>query len=362
VSLMLAEIMIFADKFSVFRAVLTLREGGDTTFQKVKASDVPILFRSYDHRARHQDSELNPRILDHSKLAIDKACSCTSAGPTYFRKVKVNGRFYIDGGVTANNPSFLACDEAVYMANPPTIDTKWEARIFPKLVVSVGTGKAKQHSRFGSLSILLFIFKNITETTSAHKNTASKIRDWAGSHYFRFDVPENQEHVKGLSHVGMDQCKKSRKRGRPRDKGHSVASAAPSTLPDGPSTTAVAHTGSTEARAPPPTRSHTLREKSEQEDRHLQLAATEKRPGGYKPQKYQYKTFEQIRDRTAAYLHTDDTESHIPNLDRITECAQILREQSLRRRNLPGGRERWEEFRRHPDPKYQQPVRRGPGS
>jgi hypothetical protein len=87
-------------------------------------------------------------------------------------------------------------------------------------------------------------------------------------------------------------------------------------------------------------------------DSPLRAEARETRKGGYKPHKYHYLTFDKIRDRTAAYINSMDENGRRVS-ESINDCAVLLRERSLMRRDMAGGRQRWEQFRRHPDPRYQ---------
>jgi hypothetical protein len=70
-----------------------------------------------------------------STCTIWEAARATSAAPTYFRPIRIGGdllgSWFVDGGLTNNNPSEVGCDEA--------------RDIWPKVkrfcVVSVGTGR-----------------------------------------------------------------------------------------------------------------------------------------------------------------------------------------------------------------------------
>ena len=90
------------------------------------AEGPPVLFRSYGCEG-----------FNANKCAIWQAARCTSAAPSFFRRMFVNvpapGGWYIDGGLRHNNPSQLALDEA--------------HRIWPTVkrfcLVSIGTGRQK---------------------------------------------------------------------------------------------------------------------------------------------------------------------------------------------------------------------------
>ena len=85
-----------------------------------------VLFRSYMCEG-----------YNANKCAIWQAARCTSAAPSFFRRMFVDipapGGWYIDGGLRHNNPSQLALDEA--------------RRIWPPVkrfcLVSIGTGRQK---------------------------------------------------------------------------------------------------------------------------------------------------------------------------------------------------------------------------
>lgn len=290
---------------------MTVREGGHTTHATANPVDVPILFRSYDHSPRpHYVDELNPRTLQGSKLFISQACQCTTAAPSYFKRVQLYGRKYIDGGVIANNPALEAWNEGIYMANP----TQQLQPKLPKLLLSIGTGMPREHSRFGMKSLALGALQNITNTRAAHNAMLGIRQTWPVLEYFRFDVPENPHHPQGgLSDIDLDQCRRKRK-----------SNPYPNMLIPGSPADIV--------------------QRFEQRDRQLRQNAEENTERGYKPNKYRYVTFDKIRDRTARYCGTTGARNDIQN------CAQILRDQSIQRRNNNHGR--WTNFRNHPDPNH----------
>lgn len=90
------------------------------------AARTPVLFRSYNCGEDY----------DADKCRIWEAARCTSAAPTFFRRMFVrvppgSGQWYLDGGLQYNNPSKLALDEARRLW--PTVKRFY--------LVSVGTGQ-----------------------------------------------------------------------------------------------------------------------------------------------------------------------------------------------------------------------------
>lgn len=257
-----------------------------------------ILFRSYNHRARltGENREINPKSLHHSRLAIHEACSATTAAPTYFHSVRLRGRKYIDGGVWANNPAVIAWNEAVSMARSRNDGADAPK---PKLLLSIGTGKQAETSRFGLFSLISFAFRSITDTGEAELRAFDLANAHKESSYFRFDVPES-DGVKGLSKIRLDECKRKRTRGLFRR--HHVTS-----------------TQSADGERATPSTAH------------------------FDPQTYTYKTFDKIRDRTVHYV------DHMKRRE-IENCARLLRNTALDRRQLTPIR--WQDFRRHPDPSF----------
>jgi predicted acylesterase/phospholipase RssA len=85
-----------------------------------------ILFRSYRCQG-----------FDANKCTIWQAARCTSATPSFFKRMFVDvpapGGWYVDGGVQFNNPSELALDEAGRIWTP----------VKRFCLVSVGTGRQK---------------------------------------------------------------------------------------------------------------------------------------------------------------------------------------------------------------------------
>jgi hypothetical protein len=81
--------------------------------------------------------------------------------------------------------------------------------------------------------------------------------------------------------------------------------------------------------------------------------------GGYKPQKYDYTTFQTIKSLTDDYClssrysflrHQGQQEAQNVK-EEINRCARILFETSQRRKH--NNLEKWRRFRRHPDPQHE---------
>ena len=171
------------------------------------------------------------------------------------------------------------------------------------MLVSIGTGKAAPRSRFGGLRHLMFWAKTqIIDTESAHQSTRACAEKVA--YYERFDEPHNSKRHKGLAGIKLDACNKKEE----------------ATINN--------------------------QVDSDAEDDPLKQAATERHPGGYKPDKYT--TFDKTRKRTMQYCDTNDVEENITT--RINLCAKMLRNYSRRRReNNP---QRWGNFTKHPHSQY----------
>ena len=61
----------------------------------------------------------HPDVIADANLAATEVAVATAAAPTYFRAAEVNGKFYVDGGVWANNPTMAALVEAVARLRVP---------------------------------------------------------------------------------------------------------------------------------------------------------------------------------------------------------------------------------------------------
>ncbi|KAK3941406.1 FabD/lysophospholipase-like protein [Diplogelasinospora grovesii] len=344
-------------------AVTTVREFGKTSHsQGDNRGDFRTLFRSYDHARRidlsdpawadrNQSYERNPRELSGAKLDIHEACVCTSMGPTYFKSVKVRGRRFIDGGVWANNPAVVAWHEATQMANPPP--QPWVPTVFPRLLLSVGTGKSKQHTRFGNVSLA----RSMIAPDAVHHDAQAKVIENPGPRYFRFDVPEKPGHSehKGLSGISMDECKKKKKPRAERRTVRNNSQAQAHVINGGndpPQSSPEVEQTQVEGQPPPGPQARPTWKEQVQVARDLDAAPqadADQGRKGYRPSKYRYLTFDKIRDRTVQYLSSNISDDKRVS-DHIDGCARLLWSASLERRN--NDRDRWDRFRQHPDPRY----------
>jgi len=317
------------------------------------------MMRSYNHRWRQANpraySTLNRGQVDASPVRIWEACRATTAAPLFFPKIIIDGRWHIDGGVGDNNPSTHAWNEANELSRASNGTNK------VSMLVSIGTGMTEPYTKFGGLlSLAQYARKAITETEQAHKTTRN-LAHQVDADYFRFDVRPFKDKHGGLSEIKLDECKRARKKQTPGD---TTAS-----------TTAGAEDGQHHLRIPALTRDESQGQESTPENRELakkrelilaemdvqndDVAAQPTVRGGYKPQKYDYTTFKTIKERTDDYCKSSHY-SFLPHQsqieaqnvkEEINRCARILFERSQRRKD--DNLERWQRFRRHPDPQHE---------
>ncbi|KAI1457827.1 FabD/lysophospholipase-like protein [Annulohypoxylon moriforme] len=294
-------------------AVTSVRNGGANSHSKTEV-DIAYLFRSYDSAPRYNDGEMNPRSLDQSKLRIYEACRATTAAPMYFPPLRMRGRLFMDGGIFANNPSWLAFNEAKRMCDEPHCNESNDSEKprYPIALVSIGTGGSKGYDSFSVGGLLRTMKDKFTDTENDHH----KVRDICGNSgttYFRFNVLD-KSNGEGLQ-IGLSECK--------REKVKSWYQRAAQT---------------------------------ETTNTNLEKEADENVRKGYRPQKYRYTTFNKIRDKTQAYFEKPYEQDGGPTVgENLRKCAELLVDYSRKRRE--NDFQRWEDFRRHPDPKYRPPPR-----
>lgn len=164
------------------------------SFQRTRVGGVnkPYLFRTYANL--HKSDDLEARQFDRNPgqahdIPIWQVARATSAAPTYFKPVVIDGLEYIDGGFGANNPCAEIYDEVKRMNN------NYEKCVH--FILSVGTGKNKKLSRFQGHGIerywnyLNFARKWATDAEKTHDQMLRDKRNSAFKfHYYRLNVEE----------------------------------------------------------------------------------------------------------------------------------------------------------------------------
>ncbi|KAH8905932.1 FabD/lysophospholipase-like protein [Coniochaeta sp. PMI_546] len=309
------------------------------------------MMRSYNHRWRQghsTHSALNRGQVDSSTLKIWEACRATAAAPLFFDKILIDGRWHIDGGVGDNNPSTHAWNEASELSRTTNGTNK------VAMVVSIGTGMTEPYTKFGGLlSLAQYARKAITETEKAHENTRN-FAHLVNAEYFRFDVRPIREIHDGLSKIKLDHCKKRRK--KQQKETTSGQEQRPQPLPSLVKDESHGDESTVENRELAKERERILADM----DTHNDLEASQRGvKGGYKPDKYDYTTFQTIKKLTNEYClasrysflrHQGQQEAQNVK-EEINRCARILFEISQRRKD--DDQERWQRFRRHPDPQHE---------
>jgi len=97
----------------------------------LQSAQKPVLITTYAIEERKavilKSTENDP---SGNTISVADACDGSSAAPAYFPARQINGRWVVDGGVVANNPSLIAFAEAEH--------TWPDADVY---VISVGTGR-----------------------------------------------------------------------------------------------------------------------------------------------------------------------------------------------------------------------------
>lgn len=130
-----------------------------------------------------------------SDPTILEAALATSAAPTYFSKVTIEGCTYIDGALGANNPSEQLEDEANDIFCSGSNNLRQQVACF----LSLGTGRMDFDAVAdrGILRLVEALKKEATETEKTHEKVS---RRWHipghESRYFRFNVEQGMNEVR----------------------------------------------------------------------------------------------------------------------------------------------------------------------
>ena len=154
------------------------------------AVDVPYIFRTYDHPGKGTVDPLERNPGDAEEHPIWNVARATSAAPSYFRPVTIEKRIFIDGGLYANNPSWLALNEVKQM-HSNTADPIG-------LICSIGTGiKRSTSTRKSSLTR----FTNMVAWSNAQTELTHKQLLTENLDYHRFNVED------GLGDITLNEWK-----------------------------------------------------------------------------------------------------------------------------------------------------------
>ena len=105
-------------------------------------------------------------------------CRATSAAPTYFPPINLDGHKYWDGGLRSNNPIEEVYDEAKSEYPDKHI----------RVVVSIGTGKPKNldPGEHGS-QWMRYSIRMLTDTENTHQRFQKDRKSELGDKYYRFN-------------------------------------------------------------------------------------------------------------------------------------------------------------------------------
>ncbi|KAK7229645.1 hypothetical protein V2G26_001815 [Clonostachys chloroleuca] len=169
------------------------------------------LFRTYEHQPSHWAS-LVLNAGPANDIPIWKVARATSSAPLYFDSVVTEPgtgvaqkKTFFDGGLGANNPSFIALREVLQMNNPANPHTS------RCLLVSIGTGLAEpgnhnhtRNYRVGLRKLLWLkdIFLNYAlNSQRIHMSEVTFATEAAGIPYYRLNVD------RGIDGIELDAWK-----------------------------------------------------------------------------------------------------------------------------------------------------------
>ena len=144
----------------------------------------------------------------NSQLEIRDAARATSAAPTYFKPIFIDGVSYVDGGLGFNNPAFEVLDEGedIFGFTIPGNATNLAC------MVSIGTGEAATvpaynwkksvRQRIVPTHAIEAMISIVTDCESTNERLTWRFRDHPDK-YFRFNVD------RGLDKVELDDWKQA---------------------------------------------------------------------------------------------------------------------------------------------------------
>jgi len=165
--------------------------------QTLEGFQTPYIFRTYKNL--HHSADPDERLLDRNPglahdIPIWQVARATSAAPTYFKPMEIDGLEYLDGGFGANNPCAEIYDEVRQMNN--------NSNHCVSVVVSVGTGKNK-NNRFGGSGLLRYLnyidFARKWASDSEKTDDDMRKKQMDADHkfnYVRLNVPSGLEVMK----------------------------------------------------------------------------------------------------------------------------------------------------------------------
>jgi hypothetical protein len=135
-----------------------------------------------------------------------EAALATSAAPTYFSDVAIEGNKFVDGAMGANNPALEIEEEASDLWCERTGNLQPLVKCF----VSIGTGHpgVRSVSDRGLKHLVETLRKESTETEKTTERFLSRWREHLDNNRcFRFDVRHGLEHVKLAEYQEQDMIK-----------------------------------------------------------------------------------------------------------------------------------------------------------
>jgi len=135
----------------------------------------PYLFRTFPSPQTASLDPLHRNPGDASKDPIVDVARATSAAPTYFAPHQIGDNLFMDGGIVANNPTWLAFREVQQVR-------RFKANSVA-LVLSIGTGKSGPLSAFGEglfgryWALLKYAKKKASESEEPHTKMEEYVRE-----------------------------------------------------------------------------------------------------------------------------------------------------------------------------------------
>ena len=150
----------------------------------------PYLFRSYDFPSEERGAN-GPTTLTPDILSICEVARCALAMRRYLKPIQIEGWQYVDGSLVAHNPIELLHQEVA--------TTSHHAPRCCRIIISIGSGKCKKmgglKSNFLNISQSLKLVR--ASVADAEETHLSFRRDIGERPYFRFDVEDGLETIKG---------------------------------------------------------------------------------------------------------------------------------------------------------------------